>query len=160
MKKTANTPLLQTQPHQVKVYFFQLFWYHYLFWRLECCCWYSTDNFADPQSSLVTQQQAAWQRPPGGRFGSGGRGNRSRLAHGRRRREKIEMLSFIKYRCMSQSAPLFQLYLIPVPQDVSRSAAAWAKKRHCSKMWAVPNRRKIYSTNIFARGCPWPVAEL
>lgn len=23
-------------------------------------CWYSADNFPDPQSSLVTQQQAAW----------------------------------------------------------------------------------------------------
>lgn len=61
---------------------------HYPYWEPRSCCWYSTDNFSDPQSFLVTQQQSPWRRPPGGRFGLGSTGNRRRSDQGRRMREK------------------------------------------------------------------------
>lgn len=88
-KKKKEHPFRILNGYQVKLDFIRIqAWHHYLHYRLRSCCWYSTDNFSDPQSSLVTQQQATWQRPPGGRFGLGSRGNRSRLALGSRLREK------------------------------------------------------------------------
>lgn len=55
------------------------------------------------------------------------------------------MLSFIKYDCTVWAArhqPLFQLYLIEVPQNASWSVSVWAKKKHCRKMCSETNREK------------------
>lgn len=126
---------------QVKPCFIQIkVWYHYSHWGLRSCCWYSTDNFSDPQSSSVTQQQAAWRHTPGGRFGLGRRGNRTRLAHSRGMSEMERCYLFIKYDGTVWAArhqALFRLYLIEVPQDASWSVAVWAKKRHSKKKCAV-----------------------
>lgn len=81
---------------------------------LPCCphsslrrrCWYSTDNFPDPQSSLVTQQQAAWWSPNGGRFGLGARETRRRLACVEKRRENERCYHKTMYE-PSQHQPLF-----------------------------------------------------
>lgn len=78
--------------------------------RLSSRRWYSNYNCSDPQSSLVTQQQAAWHAPPGGRFGLGSGGNRRRLARGCRRREEEKDVTVRQVRLHEQSShrSLFQ----------------------------------------------------
>lgn len=74
---------------------------------LRRCCWNSTDNFSDPQSSLVTQQQAAWWGPSGGTFGLRDRETRRRLACGGELRENERCYHNNAMYEPSQHQPLF-----------------------------------------------------
>lgn len=61
------------------------------------------------------------------------------------------MLSFIKYGSVCRPAAGF--YLIQVPQEASRSAAAWAAKRHCRKNDVHKSTKKKKNTAVFVAGC-------
>ncbi|TNN88390.1 hypothetical protein EYF80_001172 [Liparis tanakae] len=66
---------------------------------------------------LLLTQPTACRGPPGVRFGLGSKGNRRRLAYGKKRRE--EERDAISYEATG-TKPLFRIALIQVPQDASR----------------------------------------
>ena len=129
------------------------FWYRYLHHRLRSY-WYSTDNFSDPQSSLVTQQQAVWQGPRGGWFGLGSRGNRRRVDLGSRFREKEK--DVISYGCMSHPGLALVSTLSNTGAVRSWAVSEWLHDQKEEKLFVSNQKRK--STECSTLSFIWQLA--